>query len=807
MLRSILRNLTRHRLYTAINLAGLSLGIAVFLTMALVVRYETGYDASLPDTADLYRLDQSWTLPGRAPEEDPVASFVGVPFLRQDFPAITDVLRTVTQPQAVHVDARIDTEDTTFADPSFFSFFRLKALEGDPRAALAGPAAIAIPASIARKYFGTTHAVGRTLRIAQDAQPHTVEMVYADLPANTTYRFGIIERFPAEASHWETFTHWGATWGKVFVRIPDQHALPAIRDGLRHDMARHPVGTTLAGIREDMGDGGLTPVAFRAIHFHDADIGAGGMSRALVATLGLVGCAALLTAMINSINLATARASLRAREVAIRKVLGATRAALIRGFVMEAMVQAGIAAFIGFALCEISVRTIGTLGGWPLDLPPLFCGTVLGCVVFAVGIGAGFYPALVLSAYAPAPVLAASRMPSGGRMGARLRTLLVVLQFGFAITLAICTLVMSDQARFIRAMPRGMATGGLIVVTAAQDDQLAERQGMIRHAMNAVPGVTGVARSDIYPHSLSDADSFSLDTTPAAGVSLSWGYATPDYAALYGLHLLAGRWFDPHHGEDFGSHEHTTIVRNVVVSREAVARLGIASPQAAIGRLIREEHDMPSLRIVGVIDDARFLGPHEHIRPLLFYGLPDDGKAQTAVAMHIRFSGVPTLEMVGRLRAAWLAVAPEVPFEAHAVSDIFAEDSRIDAQHGALFGIGAAISVGIAALGLYGLSLFTVSRRRHEIGIRKVLGARTRDVLLLLVGQFLRPVLLANLIAWPIAWLVMRAWLSGFDRRIALAPWPFIDVTLAALAIGCATVMTQTLRAARQPPAAALGEV
>lgn len=807
MLRSILRNLTRHRLYTAINLAGLSLGIAVFLTMALVVRYETRYDASLSDTADLYRLDQIWTLPGRASEEDPVASFVGVPFLQQDFPAISGVLRIVTQPQAVHVDARIDNEDTTFADPSFFSFFRLKALEGDPRVALSGPADIAIPASIARKYFGTTHAVGRTLRIAQDAQPHTIEMVYDDLPANTTYHFGIVERFPAEAAQWETFTHWGATWGQVFIHVPDPRALPAIRDGLRHDMARHPIGTTLADIRADMGDGGLTPVAFRDIHFRDADIGAGGISRALVATLGLVGCAALLTAMINSVNLATARSSLRAREVAMRKVLGATRRTLIQGFIMETMAQAAIAAFIGFALCEISVRTIGTLGGWSLDLPPLFCGGVLACVVLAVGIGAGLYPALVLSAYAPAPVLAASRMPSGGRMGARLRTMLVVLQFGFAITLAICTLVMSDQARFVRTMPRGMTTDGLIVVTSATDDQLVKRQGMLRHALSAVPGVTGLARSDIYPHFVSNGDSFSLDTTPETGVSLNWGQATPGFVALYGLHLLAGRWFDPHHGEDFSSHRHTTTVRNVVVSREAVVRLGITSPQAAIGRLIRDEHDAPSQRIVGVIDDARFLGPHERLRPLLFYGLADDGEAQTAVAMHVRFSGASAAEMMERLRAAWIGVAPDVPFEAHAVSDIFAEDSRTDARHGALFGIGAAISIGIAALGLYGLSLFTVSRRRHEIGIRKVLGARTQDVLSLLVVQFLRPVLLANLIAWPVAWFAMRVWLSGFDRRIALAPWPFIEVTLAALAIGCATVMTQTLRAARQSPVATLGEV
>ncbi|GAA4489585.1 ABC transporter permease [Gluconacetobacter tumulicola] len=805
MIHSLLRGLARHPLYTAINLAGLSLGIAVFLTMALIVRYETGYDTGLPETGGLYRLDQIWTLPGRAPDEIPGASFVAAPFLHQDFPAIAGVLRLVIQSQPVHVGARVEQEDTSFADPTFFSFFRLRALDGDPRSALAGPADIAIPASIALKYFGTIHAVGRTMRIAQDARPFVVTLVYADPPPNATYHFGIVARIPPEAAEWEAVTHWGSTWGPLFIRIPDARALPSIRAGLRHYMARHPGANTLQTIRDDMGDGGLIPVPFREIHFRDAEIGAGTISRTLITILGLVGLAALFTAGINHINLATACASLRAREVAVRKVLGATRASLIRRFMAEAMVLTAVAAFCGLALCEMAIHLIGTLGGWQLTLDPVFCGIMLAAIVLVVGMGAGFYPAMVLSAYAPAPVLAASRMPAGGRMGARLRALLVTLQFGFAIGLAICTLVMTDQAHFVHMMARGITTSGLIVVTSAADDSLIDRQGALRHALGAVPGVTGVERSDIYPHFVTDGDAFSLDTTQHNHASLNWGFATPGYADLYGLKLLAGRWFELQRGEDLrGTHRLLPSIRSVVLSRAAVERLGIGSPQAAIGRLVREEDAAPTLRVIGVIDDLRLNGPHERIRPLLFYGLRPDDQARTAVAMHVRFSGVSAPDMIARLQAAWIATAPDVPFAAETVSDILAQDSRSDREHGLLFGMGAGISVGIAALGLYGLSLFTVSRRRHEIGIRKVLGARTGNVLALLVEHFLRPVLLANLIAWPVAWALMRIWLNGFDQRIALTPWPFIEATLSAILIGYATVIAQTLQAARQPPARAL---
>ena len=805
MISPLLRGLARHRLYTAINLASLSLGIAIFLTMALIVRYEADYDADLPETSSLYRLDQTWTLPGRAPEEIAGASFVAVPFLHQDFPAITETLRLVPQSQPVHAGARVEQEDTSFVDPDFFSFFRLRALDGDRRSALAEPANIAIPASLALKYFGTIHAVGRTMRIAQDARPFVVTLVYADPPRNATYHFGIIMRLPSEAAGWQAVTHWGSTWGPLFVRIPDAGALPSIRAGLRHYMARHPGANSVQTIRDDMGDGGLVPVPFRQIHFRDATIGTGTISRALATILGLVGLAALGTAGINHINLTTACASLRAREVAVRKVLGATRASLVRHFMAEAMILTAVAAFCGLALCEMALHVIGTLCGWQLTLDPVFCGTLCLAVVPALGAGAGFYPAMILSAYAPAPVLAASRMPAGGRMGARLHALLVTLQFGFAIGLAICTLVMTDQARFVRMMARGIATEGLIVVTSAADDSLVDRQDVLRHALAAVPGVTGVERSDIYPHFVTNGDTFSLDTTPENGATLNWGFATPGYADLYGLTVLAGRWFDPQRGEDLReTHRLQPTVRSVVLSRAAVEQLGIGSPQAAIGRLVREEDAAPALRVIGVIDNLRLNGPHEHVHPLLFYGLRPGDRARTAVAMHVRFSGVSAPDMIARLHAAWIAAVPDVPFAAETVADILAQDSRSDRAHGLLFGMGAGVAVGIAALGLYGLSLFTVSRRRHEIGIRKVLGAHSGNILVLLVDHFLRPVLLANLIAWPIAWIVMRTWLSSFDQRIALTPWPFVTATTGAVLIGYATVIAQTLQAARQPPARAL---
>ncbi|MDF3624720.1 ABC transporter permease [Brytella acorum] len=803
VLRSIQRQFTHHKLYTALNLVGLGFGIAVFLTMALIVRYEFSYDAYVPDAAHVFQLDGDYRPAGHEPMVSDAVSFVPYPFLKQDFPAITHAVRVLSLPTPVRVGSQLGREDVQMTDPDFFAVFPLTIIDGRAENALDGPAKVVLSASMARKYFGTDHAVGRTMHINNAHDPATVSAVFADPPPNSTMSFNILTPFPSAMLGGLPFQNWGSTWGTMWIRVGDLSTLPAMRHGLLTGYpARHP-GTmmTPAQINAMFGSGGLMPVALPDVHFHNAEIGDGGTSPQLIDILGLVGVAALATAVVNYINLATSRVGLRAREVAIRKVMGASRRALIVQFMGEACALVSMATLVGLALTELGLRWVNTLGGWDVRFDWAFVLPMAIVITIGVGMAAGLYPALVLSAFRPAAILAASRSPSGGRMASLVRTALVVGQFAFAITLAICTLVMSHQAAFIRTLDRGLHQDGLIVIDSLSDDSLMNRQAEIVRRLGETPGVTIATRSDMFSHHTFDRDDWHRAET-RADVNVAWGYATPVYFEALSAKLLAGRLFDTAHGADY--HDNARQGGNgtsVVISRLAAERFGFATPRDAIGQSVMESRSAQVYRVIGVIDDIRFGGAHEPLQPLLYMGKQ---APLNYVGALVRYSGVSTQQEMARLRSAWEQIAPDVPFSATSANDIFADDYRADADRGALFGIGAGIAIMIACLGLYGLSTFNISQRMQEIGIRKVLGAGTRDILALLTGRFLRPVLIANVIAWPVAWVLMRGWLSGFDQRVTLTPLPFAIVAIGALFIALSTIISQATRAARQPPVVAL---
>ncbi|GBR50764.1 transmembrane transport protein [Neokomagataea thailandica NBRC 106555] len=799
--KSVYRTLMHQKRYAAINILGLALGVSVFLVMALIVHYEGSYDVSLPHAEQIYQVDEISNVPQQAVEESSYVSFVPFPFLKQDFPEIKAAVYAMQIPLTVRSGEEIGQEKVTLTDKDFFSVFDLNLLVGDKNTALDGPGKVVISQDMARKYFGTTNALGKTVRIDNGKTDAVVSGVLATPPANRTMSFDFIELTPTAWFSQMAFTNWGSGWGTLWVRLVHPQDQARVDEGLKHYVPRHPGNWTAGMIKESFGDGNLELIPLPKVHFHNAAIGEGGNSQSLVHILGLIGCAALATAVINYVNLATSRSVLRAREVAMRKVLGATRGALVLQFMCEALVLVLIAVAISAAMTEMALHWVNAWGGWALWMDWPFILPMLAVVVLVTTIIAGFYPAIVLSGYRPSLVLASSKTPSGGRLESAVRSALVVGQFGFALVLGICTMVMLSQASYIEHMDQGLPRDGLIVIHSLINQDLKPRQKEIITRLAAVPGVTVATRTDIYPHNLVNNMDWVL-TGHVDKHNMGYGSATIGYFEALNAHLLAGRFFDTQHGMDYSvtTPDSQAAEWNVIISRRAAKDFGFSTPEQAIGASIHSVFNGTNghmHHIIGVVEDIQFRSAQSRMPAVVYFGTNDPLDYAGAI---IRYNHTPQNVMMDRLKAAWREVAPDAGFSAESVADIFAADAAPDRNRGNLFAIGASVAIGIACLGLYGLSSFYVFRRQQEIGIRKVLGASQKDIIHKLMFDFLKPIFIATLIAWPISLVLMGEWLSLFSNRINLSFRPFVEITFLTFLIAILTIFVQVFRAARQTP-------
>ena len=796
-LLSLYRSLTRHKLYAALNIGGLAVGIAVFLVLGLYVRFETSYEKWLPDHDKIYLVETVWSIPD-SPFNGPSSQTMGglLDQIREDFPGTVGTrLNGGKGGGSVLRNGVATREDVAQVDPSFFDVFDLPMVRGNGRQGLSTPTSALISETLARTYFGSSDPIGQSMTIVGEAPvQYRVTGVFRDLPANTEQQFTILIPLP-RAARPPQWTHWGSASLTTYLRFKT----PADARAFEQKMPSFVRRRARADMGPDASDAiGIALMPLAQTHLA-ANIGEG--ARLTVVTLGLVGLLTLLIAVVNYVNLATARAGLRAREVAMRKVLGADRAALIRQFLGEAVLTVAVAALLGLILAELGLPLVNAAGGLALTIPYAIVVPALVALVVVTGIAAGFYPAVLLARFPAAAVLASARAPGGGRAGTRTREALVVFQFGLAIAFMIGTAVLVAQTRHVRASDVGFRRQGLLVVGSLGSDQIGEaRAREILAAFRALPGVVAVGISNF---AAGGSGSESADNVPLPGVagpgpSLNWVDVGPGFFEAHGVRPIAGRLFDDAHRTD-DRHLSKGVAAHIVINRKAVTTLGFRTPQDAIGKTVGG--DRPRT-IIGVVPDLRFKSPHNPIAASYYYYTPNALPEFVTVAS-LRVTGDPRAALA-RVRAVWQRMAPQVPFAGKTADERLAQYYEADDRATRLFGIGAGLAVLIGCVGLWGLASFNTQRRVKEIGIRKTLGASSGDIVRLLVGQFLRPVLIANLVAWPLAYVAMRTWLAGFDDRIALSPLYFLGASLLATAIAVLTVLGQSLRASRAAPAWAL---
>jgi putative ABC transport system permease protein len=808
-LLTLYRSLSRHRLYAAINVLGLAVGIAVFLVLFLDVRFENSFERWIPNAKQLYVVTTSFD---REPGGPGTGGFV-LEQLRSDYPQVVGA-RDYSIGGVVRQNGRATSEQIEEVDPNYLQVLELPILQGDRGSMLAAPNDVVINETKAKQYFGASNPVGQSLTLDFDDHVDTYRVtgVIKTPPASTDYQFDVLvplrPRTQAELHNWRRLTY---VVLNTFLRFSSPKAVQNLNNDMDRFADRYG-GTEQPGPPHTWATLRITPLLGE--HLTDPT------AAMTVTALGAVGALTLLLAAINYVNLATARAGLRAREVALRKVMGATGAKLIVQFMAEAVATAVLAALIGLALCELALPGVNAAGGLALKLDYLrdswLWATILG-VVIVVGFGAGLYPALILSRFQAAAVLAASRSPGGGRASGRVREVLVAFQFAVAVAFTIATLIMVSQTYFVRHMDRGFSRDGVVVVpTFALSGLTDVQRNSLLTAWRALPGVVSATASGDRP-----GDEFILSNhvkqpgAPGEGPRVFQAEVGPYFFETYGAHLIAGRWPDLRHGADFltsnpwpvGPGARTAnsplIMRNVVLNARAVTALGFHNPEDAIGKQIvsKQSVGLQPFTVIGVVSDIRFNAPRFPLPPIAYIATGVDIlSAQAAV----RYSGTDSKLITDQMAAVWRQIAPTEPFEAKTIDQALQRYYKYDEQNGRLFTIGAILAVLIGCVGLYGLASFNTARRVKEIGIRKTLGASTTDILKLLIGQFLRPVLIANLVAWPLAWWVMHGWLSGFDQRIALTPTYFLAATALTLLVAVGTVAGQAYAVARAEPAKAL---
>ena len=551
------RTLTRRPLHAALNIAGLALGLAVFLILWLDVRFETSFDRWIPDAGQIYLLQISHSRAGsvRIGDRTPGDALEA---LRAETPQLVGV-REWEETASVRRGGEARQQPLTAVDPNFFQVFDLPFVAGGPATALASPDSLVLTAAKAREYFGTTRALGRRLTITADGRlrDYRVTGVLADIPANNDLSFDLLTPLsPADAERYKRLYAEDLpvfTW----LRLPTPAAAKRLDEGLdafvdrRYPPPPGQPGPAHARLR-------MRTLPITALHLLKQNDTTWPNPRdpAVVAALGAVGLLTALLAALNYVNLATAQAAVRAREAALRKVMGATAPALVVQFLGEALATAALAGLLAMGLAELALPFVDAATGQPLKLdywgPDGVLPAMLGAVL-AIGLGAGAYPALVLSRFEPAAVLASSRSPGGGRAASRLREALVFVQFAVAVAFLIGTAVIAGETRFLRQVDLGWRPQGLIVVDSFEYPELTEAQhASLFAAWRSLPHVTAVSSANRAPGDVNMGEGGVFKRPGAVGKEqeIDRLYVAPGFFQAFGAKLVAGRWL----GEDDGLH-------------------------------------------------------------------------------------------------------------------------------------------------------------------------------------------------------------------------------------------------------------
>jgi len=780
--RITLRRLRLQRAYAVINVGGMALGLACTLLIFLWVRDETSYDRFHAKADRIYRVVLATSDDGQPTNAS--GSFGLGPALKKDFPEVEETVRVRKMEQnpkryVGYGDKKFYEPRFFYAEPSLFTVFDFPLVRGDAATALRDPGSVVLTEAVAAKYFGDEDPIGKVIEADtyNDGKPlpFRVTGVAKNVPRQSHFHFDFLAAYSGLREDTTRLSGMYQHYTYVLLKEGAEPAAMAPRflDFLKRNWQENPWYTIIlqplvsirlrSGLRSELEPGG--------------DI-------ADVYIFSAVALAVLLIACINFMNLATARSAKRAKEVGIRKAVGAPRSQLVRQFLGESLSTSAVSTAGAFLVVASALPWLNRLTGKGLTVTSLTAPSVLltaAAVALAVGLVSGLYPALFLSKFQPVQTLRAQAGPRAS--GAVLRRALVVFQFALSIGIICATMVIRDQMTYIRSRDLGFDRDQIL--TAPLNGEVRANYEAFRSELLRDPGVENVTTSAFVPAGGSSHYNLNFEGG-TQGITQVVYMADKEFLATYGLTLLAGRTTERTLTEA-GPNE-------FVVSESSVREAGYASRQEALGKTVDLEGTPGT--IVGVVEDIFLYSLHRPPYAIVYVVRPPERLNYLSVRIGTR--NVPAT--LAHIRKVWRALVPSYPLDYAFLDDSFERLHDAERRMSEMFSVFAFLAIAVACLGLFGLAAYTAERRTKEIGVRKVLGASSWSVYASLAREFLRWVVLANLVAWPLAYYAMSRWLRNFALRVEIGWAIFPAAAAAALLIAALTVGSQTWRAARANP-------
>lgn len=773
-LKTAFRNIQRQKGFAFINISGLAIGMACCVVLFLYIQNELSYDRFHEKADQIYRVITQYESNGQVNRIATSSAPLG-PALRDDFPEVRQSVRLGKNVFKILHQGKRYYEQLFFVDPEIFDVFSFPLTAGDSKTVLSEPYSLVISEKMAKKYFGEDNPVGKVLNI-ENWHDFKITGVLKNIPSNSHLQFDFLTPFTDFVSR--NLREWGVSNFYTYALLaegfsPDgfESKIPDFVEKYRGKESRNVYKVRYA----------LQPITRIHLHSHlNLEISPNNDINN-VAIFALVAVFILLIACFNYLNLSTARYALRAKEVGMRKVIGARRAQIISQFMGETLILSLISVFLTLVLIELFLPVFNTIAGNELKSDyfenPILIVFLAGIVV-VVNLISGICPAHKVSTYQPVRAL-----KGGFQDGARtptMRKILVVSQFAISGVFLIATAVLFRQLNYVKNTELGFGKEHVIMIPIKEVEILKKRE-TIKQEFLKIPNVLSTCSSSFFPGKKMWYQSYWYEGAQERGNMIHWIAVDPDFLETFQIELLSGRNFT----KNFPADNQNAYLLNEAAAKE----IGWEEP---LGKQFKINEKGP---VIGIVKDFHFLSLHQQIEPLALLVYPD---GYEFFSVRIRPGAVPeTLPFLGDI---WKKFAEEQPFEYSFLDQDYDKIYMTESRLTKIFGSTVLLSVFIACLGLFGLASFTIERRTKEIGIRKVLGASVANLFLVLSKEFAYCVLLANIIAWPAGYYFMSRWLRNFAYRIDIGFWIFLMAAAIALVIALLTVGYQALKAALANP-------